>query len=390
MTRRVLMPFLWLSLACALLLSAPACGERSAAEGSYSNSEYGFSLSYGNPLKAMPSALSPATLGVDFAYGFVDPKAGGLKDGTLTGVVVSVKGSDSKQVSTHLAAVTRAAWWTQASQKAAELGDFKLLSKKEFMLNGAPARLYEGEGTNAGHRFHFKTVAIFAGNRIYELFGQCSADAWTTTGKAVSSAIDSFTLSDDVKAIAVASEKAADSAGDTARRYANKKYRFHLRIASGFQEVSADMIPNTTQGAFAVAFADSASSSDASGAGGQLLTVFIVQVGDLGQTLSKTQAAAVVQAMEKSISTRKDIEQSFAAMYSGMKMGSFKMTRLGGRPALTFDLTYTSSQATEQRQRVYILVSGKYMYQLQLEASQPVWNDRIGVLQQVARSFRIR
>lgn len=388
MIRRLLAPLLWLSVACALLLAASGCGGGSAAEGSYSNSDYGFSLAYESPLKAMTSAISPATLGVDFAYGFVDPKAGGLKDGTLTGVVVSVKGGESKQVPAHLAALGRAAWWTQASQKAAKLGDFKLLSKKEFMLNGAPARLYEGEGTNAGNRFHFKNVAIFAGNRVYELFGQCPTDAWTTTGKAVSRAIDSFTLSDDLKAIAVASEKAADSAGGTARRYANKQYRFHLRIAAGFQELSADKLPNTTQGAFAVGFADSASSSDAPGAGGQLLTGFIVQVGDLGQTLSKTQAAAALQAMGQSTSIRKDIEQGNAAIYSGMKMGGFKMTRLGGRPALTFDLTYVSSQATAQRQRVYMLISGKYMYQLQLEASQSVWNDRIGVLQRMARSFR--
>lgn len=388
MTRRLLVTILWLSTACALLLSASSCGGEPAAEGSYSNSDYGFSLSYQNPLKAMPSAVSPEALGVDVAYGFVDPKAGGLKDGTLTGVVVSVKGSQSKQVSAHLAAVGRAAWWTQASQKAAKLGDFQLLSKKEFMLNGAPARLYEGEGTNAGNRFHFKNVAIFAGSRVYELFGQCPTDTWATTGKAVSSAIDSFTLSDDLKAIAVASEKAADSAGDTARRYANTRYRFHLRIASGFQELAGDTFANADQAAFAVGFADSASSSDASGSGAQLLTAFLVQVGGLGQTLSNSQAAAAVQAMGQSTSTRNDIEQGFAARYPGMKMGSFRVTQLPAGPALTFDLTYMSSQATAQRQRVYMLISGKYLYQLQLEASQSVWNDRIGVLQQMARSFR--
>jgi len=388
MTRRFLVPLLWLSVVCALLLSASGCGGGTAAEGSYSNSDYGFSLAYKNPLKAMPSAVSPTALGVDFAYGFIDPKAGGLQDGALSGVVVSVKGSASDQPSAPLAAVARAAWWVQAATKAAQLGDFKLLSKKDFTLNGVPARLYEGDGTNAGKRFHFKNVAIFAGNRIYALIGQCPTDAWTTTGKAISSAIDSFTLSDDLKAIAVASEKIADSAGSTARRYVNKRYRFQLRLPAGFQEFSADELPNTSQAAFAVEFADSASSSDASGAGGQVLTAFMVQVVALPQTLSNSRAAAVVHGMAQSSSTRSGIEQGFAAMYPGMKMGGFKVTRLGARPALTFDVTYVSSQATAQRQRAYVLISGKYMYQLQLEASQSVWKDRIGVLQQMARSFR--
>jgi hypothetical protein len=286
-----------------------------------------------------------------------------------------------------MAALARAGWWVQEARSAARLGDFRLISKKEFTLNGVPARLFEGEGTNAGKPFHFKNVAIFTGNRLYELVTQCPTDTWATTGKAIRNVIDSFTLSDDLKASAVASEKIADSALATARRYVNKRYRFRLRLAAGFEELSAGALPQS-QAAFAVEFLDSTSSSDASVAGGELLTEFTVQVGALPGTLSNSEAAATLHRMAQSSSARSGMEQAYAARYPGMKMGDFKVTQLGARPALTFDLTYVSSQGTAQRQRVYMFISGKYTYQLQLEASQSVWKDRIGVLQQMARSFR--
>jgi hypothetical protein len=38
---------------------------------------------------------------------------------------------------------------------------------------------------------------------------------------------------------------------------------------------------------------------------------------------------------------------------------------------------------------VYVLVAGRYLYQLQLEASQPNWKADVGTLEKMARSFRV-
>jgi hypothetical protein len=371
-----------------VFLGLTGCDSTDVIEKEYLSPDYGFSIEYSPLLSEAPEAAASApSLNADFVVGFLDEDHPPQASGGSTGLFVVISTDEVDIPTAQAYALTRKGWFLMGDKRANKLGDYRLEAKRTIERDGVSFWLYEGEGTLGGQRFHFRSEAVLVGTSLYQLLGQWPTSAAETTGRAVSKAMDSFRLSTDTRAAALAAAPAEQHQQSKARRHVNKRYRFALAVPASFLEFDTGQLPTGSRAAFSLGFADASTDADTLDGANDLMTAFYVQVGPLEKELSPSQASQLVRAMSKDARTY--IREGFEAMYEDLVMGEIRLTRLAECPALAFELTYQSRQGTKQRQRVYVLVAGRYLYQLQLEASQPNWKADVGTLEKMARSFRV-
>jgi len=184
------------AMATALALALVACGDSGGGSASpekteYTNGQYGFTLTYVEPLS--PVTLTP-TEGEEYAIAFADKDGPTVDDLLANGLRVSVikldqviKAKDVPKLEEQIAKVLEG--------MITDLDGGKVLGKVTATeLNGTPGYAVDYQFTQGGEQLTCRLTVLIKGEYEYDLTSQAIAADWDSVTGTLEETVQTFTL----------------------------------------------------------------------------------------------------------------------------------------------------------------------------------------------------
>lgn len=186
------------AVAIALAITVAACGGESGGGKSgggqkteYTNAQYGFTLTYGEPLSVV--TLTPSG-GEEYAIAFADKDGPLVDDQYANGLKVSVIGMDQAIKAKDVPKLQKAI--QQAIEKqVAGIPDGKLTGKvTPLELNGTPGYSVDYQFTKGGEQLTCRIYILIKGKNEFDLTTQAVAADWDSLKGTLEETVQTFTL----------------------------------------------------------------------------------------------------------------------------------------------------------------------------------------------------
>lgn len=375
MRRAIVMLAAVLAVVSTFLVSA--CGGTPASPGTehYSNALYNFVFDYKAPL--MPLKITPQPSAYRLMYAVTEKTTQadldrGLGNWLLVGVM-SGRGSEDPRLFGIV-------WLRDMAKQGRALDSFTLLASKQTTLGQQPAFLYEGTGTRAGQRLHFRNVLVVTPRYDYVLNAQTAANVWNgPVGRQIQQSLSSFRL------LLTPQTAAHTSPPGSTTLYHNGEFRFTVRYPASFAEAGKDLLPVPTGflGSFGVGFLDTGAAALAAQSGA--LDGVLVQAARLPHALTAGQADSFLRLMRATLMTK--LTSQYESAYPGAVVSPFRMGYFIDRRCVVSDVTFPY-QGGSEFERTYVFVEGAFLYSVELASPQADWNANRKALEHIAHTFR--
>ncbi|MBE3076621.1 MAG: hypothetical protein IMZ75_17105 [Actinobacteria bacterium] len=181
------------AVAAALAITLAACGGESGGgeKTTYTNGQYGFTITYGGPLSLV--TLTPAQ-GEEYAIAFADKDGPLVDDQYVNGLRVSVYEMDQAIKAKDVPKLQKAL--EKVIEKTiAGLPNGKLTGKfTPLELNGTPGYSVDYQFTKGGEQLTCRLYILIKGKYEYELTTQAVTEDWDSLRGTLEETVQTFTL----------------------------------------------------------------------------------------------------------------------------------------------------------------------------------------------------